>query len=147
MPQISHIHKNHIFKYKAKKINAVSQSSWQIGRSDLNAVFNSFFFFFFFFFFLGSSRVRFESFTALKSGTWFWRNKIQDRTQELKKSVAGSVVQSVSLCLSYLLFYILTSKFIKNWKKKLSKQKKKSNLKFCWIKRALKNKWAGSFET
>ena len=35
-----------------------------------------------------------------------------------------SVVQSVSLCLSYLFLYILTSKFIKNWKKKLSKQKK-----------------------
>ena len=73
--------------YKAKKLNALSQSSWQIG---------------------------------LKYGTWFWMNKIQDKNTELKKSV----VQSVSLCLSYLFLYILTSKFIKNWKKKLSKQKK-----------------------
>ena len=40
----------------------------------------------------------------------FWMNKIQDRTQELKKSV----VQSVLLCLSCLFIYILTSKFIQN---------------------------------
>ena len=45
---------------------------------------------------------------------------------ELKKSV----VQSVSLCLSYIFLYILTSKSIKNWKKnKLTK--KNSNLEFC----------------
>ena len=46
----------------------------------------------------------------------------QDTRQntELKKSV----VQSVLLCLSCLFMYILTSKFIKNWEKKLSKQKK-----------------------
>ena len=45
----------------------------------------------------------------------------QDTRQktELKKSV----VQSVLLCLSCLFMYILTSKFIKNWKK-LSKPKK-----------------------
>ena len=62
----------------------------------------------------------------------------QDTRQntELKKSV----VQSVSLCVSYLFLYILTSKFIEHWKKKLSK--KNSNLEFCWIKRAPKNKCA-----
>ena len=72
----------------------------------------------------------------------------QDTRQntELKKYV----VQSVSLCLSYVFLYILTSKFIKKKKlgKKLSKQKKfkkkkkNSNLEFCWNKRAPKNKCA-----
>ena len=77
------------------------------------------FFFFFFFFFLSSRRVRFESVTALKYGTWFLDEQDTRQNTELKKSV----VQSVSLCLSYLFLYILTRKFIKNWKKKLSKQK------------------------
>ena len=108
----------------------MSQSLWQIGRPDLNA-----FFFFFFFFFLSSRRVRFESVTALKYITWFWMNKIQDNT-ELKKSV----VQSVSLCLSYLFLYILTSKFIKKLEKKIKQAKTNSNLEFCWMKRAPKNK-------
>ena len=75
------------------------------------------------FVFLSSRRVRFESVTALSSikyGTWFLDEQDTRRNTELKKSV----VQSVLLCLSYLFKYILTSKFIKNWKKKLSKQKK-----------------------
>ena len=79
---------NYFTKAKKNKTNVMSQSSWQIGRPDLNAFFNRFFFslslflfFFFFFFLLSSRRVRFESFTALKYGTWFWMNKIQDRTQ------------------------------------------------------------------
>ena len=50
----------------------------------------------------------------------------QDSRQntELKKSV----VQSDLLCLSCLFMYILTSKFIKNWKK--IKQAKKKSLNF-----------------
>ena len=98
---------------RLKKINAMSQSSWQIGRPDPNAVF------FLLFFFLSSRRVRFESVTALKYGTWFLDEQDSRQNTELKKSV----VQSVSLCLSYLFLFILTRKFIKNWKKKLSKQK------------------------
>ena len=66
-------------RVRLKKINAMSQSSWQIGKPDLNAVF--FNVFFFFLFFLSSRSVRFELVTALKYGTWFWMNKIQDRTQ------------------------------------------------------------------
>ena len=111
----------------------MSQRSWQIGRPDLNA------FFFFFFFPLSSRRIRFESFTALKYGTWFIDEQDTRQNTELKKSV----VQSVSLCLSYLFLYILTSKLIKKLEKKLSKQKKKNlNLEFRWIKRAPKNKCA-----
>ena len=91
---------------KAKKINAMSQSSWQIGRPDLNAFFLNFFF-------LSSRRLRFESVTAQKYGTWFLIEQDTRQNTELKKSV----VQSISLCLSYLFLYILTSKFIKNWKK------------------------------
>ena len=80
--------------------------------------------FFFFFFFSWAADMSDLS----RSQLWnmeldFWMNKIQDtwrQNTELKKSV----VQSVSLCLLYLFLYILMSKFIKNWKKKLSKQKK-----------------------
>ena len=43
------------------------------------------------------------------------------QSTELKKSV----VQSVSLCLSYLFLYILTSKFIQKLKKKIKQAKKK----------------------
>ena len=74
------------------------------------------------FFPLSSRRVRFESVTALKYGTWFLDEQDTRQNTELKKSV----VQRVSIHLSYLFLYILTSKFIKKLKKKkkLSKQKK-----------------------
>ena len=65
-----------------------------------------------------------------------WMNKLQERTQELKTSV----VQSISLCLKCIFMYILTNKFIKNWKK--IKQAKNLKDEFCWIKRAPKNKRA-----
>ena len=96
------------------------QSSWQIGRPDLNAVFLNVFFFFFFFFSLSSRRVRSESVTALKCGTWFLDEQDTRQNKELKKSV----VQSVSLCLSYLFLYIFDKKVHKRLKKKISKQKK-----------------------
>ena len=66
----------------------------------------------------------------------------QDTRQntELKKSV----VQSVLLCLSCLFMYILTSKFIKNWKK--NKQKIK-NLNFAESNTHRKTNAHGSFET
>ena len=100
-----------------------------------------FLFLFCFVFFLSSRRVRFESVIALKYGTSFWlktRYNLRHNT-ELKKSV----VQSVSLCLSYLFLYTLASKFIKKTGKKFKQAKKKnSNLKFCWIKRTPKNKCA-----
>ena len=69
----------------------------------------------------------------------------QDTRQntELKKSV----VQSVLLYLSYLFMYILTSKFIKNWKK-ISKQAKKiQTLKFAESNTRRKTNVRGSFET
>ena len=120
----------------------MSQSSWQIGRPDLNAVFLTCFFFFFF---LSSRCVRFESITALKYGTCFWMNKIHTDTRpntELKKSV----VQSVSLGLPYLFLYILTSKFIKHWEKKISKQKKIQTLNFAESNTQRKTNARGSFE-
>ena len=76
----------------------------------------------------------------------FWMNKIQDtwrQNTELKKSV----VQSVSLCLLYLFLYILTSKFIKNWKKKITKQKKNQTLDFAESNAHRKTNARGSFET
>ena len=88
-------------------------------------------------FFLSSRRVRFESVTALKYGTWFWMNKIQDRTQSWR-----SLLFKVFHCVCHIfscIFWQASSQ--KNWKKiKQAKKKKKSNLEFCWIKCAPKNK-------
>ena len=112
---------------RLKKIISLSQSLRQIGKPDLNAVFLTFFFFFVFcffvFFFLSSSRFKFEPATTLfsmKYGILFLDKEDTKQNKELKKYL----VQSVLLCLSCLFFYILTSKFIKDWEKKLSKQKK-----------------------
>ena len=83
-------------------------------------------------FFLSSRRAKFELITALfsmKYGTWILDEQNTRQNTELKKSV----VQSVLFCLSYLFMYILTSKFIKKWKKKKTKQAiKKKKLK-AWI--------------
>ena len=68
-------------------------------------------------------------------------NKIQDKIQ-LKKSV----VQSGLLCLSCLLMFILTGKFITNWKK-IKQARKNWKPEFCWIKRAHEEQKRGSFET
>ena len=57
----------------------------------------------------------------MKYGTWFMDEQDTRQNIELK----NSVVQSVLLCQLCLFMYILTSKYIKNGKKKLSIQKKK----------------------
>ena len=63
---------------RLKKINAMSQSSWQIGRPDLNAVFLNFFFFFF----SWAADVSDLSLSQLWNMELdFWMSKIQDRTQ------------------------------------------------------------------
>ena len=85
-------------------------------------VFFSFFLSFFFWAADVSNLDRSQLFSVWNKELDLWMNKIQDKTQ-LKKSV----VQSVLLCLSCLLMYILTSKFITNWKKiKQAKQKLKA---------------------
>ena len=124
----------------------MSQSLWQIGRCDLNAVF-----FNLFFFFLSSRRVRFGSVTTLfrmKYETWLMDEHDTRQNTELKKSV----VQSVLLCLSCLFMNILPSNFIKkNWEK-ISKAKNKKKLK-AWIllnqksNAHRKTNARGSFET
>ena len=103
--------------------------------------FNILFFFFLFFFlssktcqiWVGHNFVQHEIWNLI----YGWTRYKTEHT-ELKKSV----VQSVLLCLSCLFMYILTSKFIKNWKKKIKQAKKIKSLNFCWIKRAPKNKCA-----
>ena len=81
-----------------------------------------FFFFTFFFFFFFPEQQTCQIWVGHSFEIWNlifgWARYTRQNT-ELKKSV----VQSVSLCFSYLFLYILTRKFIKNWKKKLSKQK------------------------
>ena len=93
----------------------MSQSLWQIGRPNLNA-------------FLkappppSSRHVKFGLVTTLlsmKYEAWFMDEQDTRKNTELKKFVVQSV-----LCLSCLFMYILTSKFIKNWKKIKQKQKK-----------------------
>ena len=58
----------------------------------------------------------------MKYGTSFLDEQDTRQNTKLKKSV----VQSVLSCLSHLFMYILTSKLIKNWEKKLSSKKIKS---------------------
>ena len=106
---------------KAKKINAMSQSLRQIGRPDLNAFFVCLFVFVFVCLFFSEAA---DVSDLSRSQLWnmeldfgWTRYKTE---HELKKSVVKS--------LSYLFLYILTSKFIKNWKK-LSKQKKQNKTK------------------
>ena len=68
----------------------------------------------------------------------FWMNKIQDRTQSWR-SLLFKVFHCVSKCfISFLVYF--NNLVHKKWEKKINKQKKKSNLEFCWIKRAPKNK-------
>ena len=107
------------------------------------------FFCFVLFFFLSRRHVRFELVTTLKYGTWFWMNKIQDRTQSWRSllfKLFHCVCHIVSLCLSYLFLFILTSKFIKNWKK--NKQAKKiQTLDFAESNTHRKTNARGSFKT
>ena len=69
----------------------------------------------------------------------------QDTRQntELKKSV----VQGVLLCLSCLFMYILTTKFIKNWKKIKQAKKKIKRLNFAESNAHRETNARGSFET
>ena len=53
-----------------------------------------------------------------------WNLILDEQDTRLNTELKKSVVQSVSLCLSYIFLYILTSKSIKKLEKKLSKQKK-----------------------
>ena len=123
-----------------KKVNAMSQSSWQIGRPDLNVVFLTVFF-------SSSSSSSFFS-EQQTCQIWvvhsfeIWNLILDEQDTRQDTELKKSVVQSVSLCLSYLFLYILTSKFIKKTGKKIKQAKKNSNLEFCWIKFAPKNKCA-----
>ena len=64
-----------------------------------------------------------------------------------KTQLKKSVVQSVLLCLSCLLMYILTSTFITNWKKKNKQAKKIESLNFAELNAHRKTNAHGSFET
>ena len=104
------------FFIRLKEKNSMSQSLWQIGRPDPNCVF-----FNMFFFeqqtcqiWVGHNFVQYEIWNLI-----YMDEQDTRQNTELKKSF----VQSVLLCLSCRFMYILTSKFIKNWKN-LSKQKK-----------------------
>ena len=65
------------------------------------------------------------------------------KNTKLKKSV----VQSVSLCLSYLFLYILTSKFIKKLHKKIKQAKKFQTLNFAESNKQRNTNARSSFET
>ena len=93
----------------------MSQSLWQIGRPDSKCIF-------FNIFPPWAAEVsnlsRSQPLFSMKYATWFLDEQDTRQSTELKKLV----VQSVLLCLSHL---YLTSKFIKHWEKKLSKQNQK----------------------
>ena len=89
-----------------------------------------------------SNLIRSQVYSVWNMELDLWMNKIQERIQELKTSV----VQSISLCLTCIFVYILTSKFIKTWKKiKQAKKIERSN--FAELNAHQKTNARGSFET
>ena len=75
-------------------------------------------------------------------------NMILDEQDTRQNTELKSVVQSVSLCLSYLFLYILTSEFIKtNNGKKIKQAKKIQTLNFAESNAHWKTNARGSFET
>ena len=101
-------------KIRLKKLNAMSQSSWQIGRPDLNA---SFFKRFFFSWAADVSDLSWSQLWNMELDIWM--NKIEDRTQSWK-----SLLFKVFHCVCHIFScIILTSKLIKNGNK--NKQAKK----------------------
>ena len=112
----------------------MSQSSWQIGRPDLNASFLFFFFFFFFFWAADVSDLSRSQLWNMELDFGWTRYKTEHRVEE--------VCCSKCFIVSVISFLVYFDKQVhKKLEKKLSKQKN-SNLKFCWIKRAPKNKCA-----
>ena len=109
----------------------MSQSSWQIGRPDLNAVFLNFFFF--------PEQQTCQIWVGHSFEIWnlifgWARYKTEHRVEEVCCSKCFIV-----FVISFLVYF--DKKVHKKLKKKISKQKN-SNLGFCWIKRAPKNKCA-----
>ena len=100
---------------EAIRKKSMSQSLWEIGRPDLNVVF-------FFPWAADVSNLSRSQLCSLWNMELAWFMDEQDARQdtELKKSI----VRSVLLCLSCPFMYILTSKFIKNWKKNDQVKKK-----------------------
>ena len=127
MPQRCETYKPTNCCIRLKKINAMSQSSWQIGRPDLNAFFFLAGFCLFVCLFVFSEQQTCQIWVVHSFEIW---NLILDE-QDIRQNTElnKSVFQSVSLCLSYLFLYILTSKFVKNWGK-IKQAKKIQTLNF-----------------
>ena len=114
----------------------MSQSSWQIGRPDLNAVFFNVFFFFFFFFFWAAN-------VSDLSRSQLWNMELDFGWTRYKAEHKSwrSLLFKVFHCVCHIFACIFWQTSHKNWKKNQA-SKKNSNLEFCWIKRAPKNKCA-----
>ena len=133
-----------------KEKKYISQSLWQIWRPDLNVsffFFLTFFFFHFIYLFFWAADVsnlsRSQSYSVWNMELDLWMNKIQDRTQSWR-----SLLYKVFYCVQHVFsLYILTSKFIKNWKKNYASKKKIGSLNFTKSNAHRKTNARGSFET
>ena len=131
------LNKYNIYHLRLKKINAMSQSSWQIGKPDLNAVFFNVFFFFF------SEQQTCEIWVGHNFEIWnlilldfaWTRYKAEHKSWR-------SLLFKVFHCVCHIFSCIFWQASHKKLEKKIKQAKKKSNLEFCWIKRAPKNKCA-----
>ena len=75
-----------------------------------------------------------------------WNLILDEQDTRQNTELKTSVVQSVLLCLTHLFLYILTSKFIKTWKK-IKQAKKIQTLNFAESNAHRKTNARGSFET
>ena len=113
----------------------MSQSSWQIERPDLNAVFLTFLFCFCFFS---------EQQTSDLSRSQLWNMELDFGWTRYKAEHKSwrSLLFKVFHCVCHIFSCVFWQASHKKLKKKIKRAKKNSNLEFCWIKRAPKNKCA-----
>ena len=106
------------YEVRLRKINVMSQSSWQIGRPDLNAVFLTFFFFLFFFWAANVSDLSRSQLWNMELDFGWTRYKAEHKSWR-------SLLFKVFHCVCYIfscIFWQASHK--KNWKKNQASKKK-----------------------
>ena len=106
-----------LLSIRLRKINAMSQSSWQIGRPDLNAFFLTFFFFFFFFWAANLSDLSRSQLWNMELDFGWTRYKAEHKSLR-------SLLFKVFHCVCHIFSCVFWQASHKKLKEKSSKQKK-----------------------